>query len=53
VNQSISQQAAQLGVNDLFYATAGIFVLLIALIWITKPERAGAGAPDAAAAAAH
>jgi DHA2 family multidrug resistance protein len=49
VNQSILQQAAQLGVNDL-YASAGIVVLLIALIWVAKPERAG---PDAAASAAH
>lgn len=27
-----TQQAAQLGVNDLFYISAAIFVLLIALI---------------------
>src|SRR5579864_5627992 len=53
VNQSITQQAAQLGVNDLFYVSAGIFVLLIALIWITKPERAGPGGADASASAAH
>src|ERR1700761_143811 len=51
-NNMVSQQAAQLGVNDLFYVSAGIFVALIALIWITKPERAG-GDAGAAAAAAH
>ena len=51
-NNMVTQQAAQLGVNDLFYVSAGIFVALIALIWITKPERAG-GDAGAAAAAAH
>jgi DHA2 family multidrug resistance protein len=53
-NEMVSQQAAQLGVNDLFFLSAGIFILLIALIWITKPERAGRGGDGgAAAAAAH
>ena len=47
-----TQQAAQLGVNDLFFVSAGIFVALIALIWMAKPERAG-GDAGAAAAAAH
>ncbi|WP_201319987.1 DHA2 family efflux MFS transporter permease subunit [Burkholderia sp. E168m30] len=35
INNMATQQAAQLGVNDLFYISAVIFVLLIALIWIT------------------
>jgi len=51
-NQALSQQAAMLGVNDMFYLSSGIFVALISLIWITKPERAG-GDAGAAAAAAH
>ncbi|CAB3774965.1 Multidrug export protein EmrB [Paraburkholderia humisilvae] len=42
-NSMATQQAAQLGVNDLFYISAGIFVALIALIWITKPERSHGG----------
>jgi DHA2 family multidrug resistance protein len=53
INNMATQQAAQLGVNDLFYISAAIFVLLIGLIWITKPERAGGGDAGAAAAAAH
>lgn len=53
INNMATQQAAQLGVNDLFYISAAIFVLLIALIWITKPERAGGGDSSAAAPAAH
>ncbi|AOJ62364.1 multidrug resistance protein B [Burkholderia ubonensis] len=53
INNMATQQAAQLGVNDLFYISAAIFVLLVALIWITKPERAGGGDAGAAASAAH
>jgi DHA2 family multidrug resistance protein len=49
----VSQQAAQLGVNDLFYISAVIFIALIALIWITKPERASDGDSSAAASGAH
>ena len=53
INSLATQQAAQLGVNDLFYISAAIFVLLIGLIWITKPERSGAGDSSAAASTAH
>ncbi|MBU9230168.1 DHA2 family efflux MFS transporter permease subunit [Burkholderia multivorans] len=53
INNMATQQAAQLGVNDLFYISAAIFVLLIVLIWITKPERVGGGDAGAAASAAH
>ncbi len=53
INNMATQQAARLGVNDLFYISAAIFVLLIGLIWITKPERAGGGDAGAAASAAH
>jgi DHA2 family multidrug resistance protein len=52
-NSMATQQAAQLGVNDLFYLSAAIFVALIALIWITKPDRSGGGDSAAAASAAH
>ncbi|AOK20057.1 multidrug resistance protein B [Burkholderia cepacia] len=53
INNLATQQAAQLGVNDLFYISAAIFVLLIGLIWITKPERSGGGDAGATASAAH
>jgi DHA2 family multidrug resistance protein len=49
----VTQQAAQLGVNDLFYISAVIFIALIGLIWITRPERSGGGDSSAAASAAH
>ena len=47
-NLALSQQAATLGVNDMFYLSSGIFVALISLIWITKPERTGGDAGAAA-----
>jgi DHA2 family multidrug resistance protein len=52
-NNMATVQAAQLGVNDLFYISAAIFVALIGLIWITKPDRSGGGDSAAAASAAH
>ena len=51
-NLALSQQAATLGVNEMFYLSSGIFVALISLLWITKPERTG-GDAGAAASAAH
>jgi DHA2 family multidrug resistance protein len=37
INQSITQQAYQIAFNELFYALAIIFLLLIPIIWTTKP----------------
>ncbi|WP_347554553.1 DHA2 family efflux MFS transporter permease subunit [Robbsia sp. KACC 23696] len=48
----VNQQAATMGVNDLFYLSAGVFLALIGLVWITQRQRASAGA-DAAASGAH
>jgi DHA2 family multidrug resistance protein len=52
-DRMVTQQAAQLAVNDIFYLSAAIFIVLISLIWITRPERAGGGDASAAASAAH
>jgi DHA2 family multidrug resistance protein len=52
-DRMVTQQAAQLGVNDLFWISSVIFIVLIALIWITRPERAGSADAGAAASAAH
>jgi DHA2 family multidrug resistance protein len=51
-NLAVTQQAATLGVNDLFYLSSVVFILMIGLVWITKPEASG-GDAGAAAAAAH
>lgn len=51
VNRLVDQQAFMLAANDLFYASAALFLLLIPLVWLTRPQKAGAGAADAAAGA--
>ena len=51
LNRMIDQQAATLAANDVFYASAAIFVMLIPLVWLSRPAKAGAGAAGAAAGA--
>src|SRR5881396_1793849 len=51
VNRLIDQQAYMLSANDIFYVSALLSVLLIAVIWLARPAKAG-DAP-AAAAGAH
>ena len=51
VNRLIDQQAFMMSANDIFYASAVLFVLLIGLVWLTKPVRGGGA--DAAASGAH
>jgi DHA2 family multidrug resistance protein len=48
--RSLDTQAIMLGLNDIFWISALIFVAIVPLIWFTKPER---GAASGAAAAAH
>jgi len=46
VNRMIDAQAYTLAADELFYVAAGIFILLIAVIWLATPRRApGASAP--------
>jgi len=52
-NMTVNQQSATMGVNDLFYLSAGIFLALIALVWITQRQRATGGDAGAAASGAH
>jgi DHA2 family multidrug resistance protein len=46
---TLNTQAAMLGLNDIFYVSSFIFILIIPLIWITRPAKGGAS--DAAAGA--
>ncbi|CAB3747547.1 DHA2 family efflux MFS transporter permease subunit [Paraburkholderia solisilvae] len=48
--QSLNAQAAMLGLNDIFWLSAVIFIVIIPLIWMTKPGKGGAGG---AASGAH
>jgi DHA2 family multidrug resistance protein len=47
----LNAQAAMLGLNDMFWLSAVVFIVIIPLIWITHPNRAGAAA--AAGAGGH
>ncbi|MEI6733594.1 MAG: DHA2 family efflux MFS transporter permease subunit [Comamonadaceae bacterium] len=49
VNRLVDQQAYMLGANDVFYASALMFLMLIPVVWLSRPKRAGAA--DAAAGA--
>ncbi|OYT93630.1 MAG: MFS transporter [Burkholderiales bacterium PBB3] len=54
VNRLIDQQAYMLAASDVFLASAGIFLLLVPLVWLARPVRAQAGGAGAdAASAAH
>jgi DHA2 family multidrug resistance protein len=48
VNRLVDQQAYTLAATDLFYLSSVLFVLLIGLVWLTRPQRGGA-AVDAGA----
>jgi DHA2 family multidrug resistance protein len=51
LNQLIDQQAATWAATDIFNASALMFLLLIAVVWLARPARGGSG--GAAAAGAH
>ena len=51
INRLVDQQAYMLAANDVFYASALIFLLLIPLVYLTRPAQATAGSADAAAGA--
>jgi DHA2 family multidrug resistance protein len=52
LNRLVDQQAFMLSANDLFYVSAGIFLLLIAVVWLARPAKGGA-VDKAASAGAH
>ena len=51
INPLVDQQAYMLSANDVFYASALIFLLLIPRGCLTRPTHASAGEADAAAGA--
>jgi len=49
INRTIDQQAYTMAATDLFYLSAGLFLALVALVWIARPRQgAGLGAGDGA-----
>ena len=53
IEQLINRQVFTQSVTELFYVSAGVFLLLIALIWLARPIKAAGTAPGADAASAH
>jgi len=49
LNRLVDQQAALLSANDIFYASALLFLLMIGLVWLSKPAKAAASAEAAGA----
>jgi MFS transporter, DHA2 family, multidrug resistance protein len=50
LNHVIDQQAFMLSANDIFYASAVLFLLLIGVVWLARPVKSGASAEAAAGA---
>jgi MFS transporter, DHA2 family, multidrug resistance protein len=50
LNRLVDQQAFMLAANDIFFASALLFLCLIPLVWLTQPQRGGAGSEAAAGA---
>ena len=51
MDRLVNQQAFMLAANDVFYASAILFLALIPLVWLARPQRSVADAGDAAAGA--
>jgi len=52
INLMVNQQAFTLAADDIFYVSALMFLLLIPLVWVSRPKQVSQGA-DVAASAAH
>jgi len=50
INQMVNQQSFTMAADDIFFASAILFILLIPIVWLSHPQKGGAGA-DAAAGA--
>ena len=42
IERTLSVQAGTLGATDIFYMSAILFLLLVGLVWMTKPARSAA-----------
>ncbi len=50
INRLIDQQAYMLAASDVFIASSAIFLLLIPMVWLSRPARPGRGSSSSAAA---
>ena len=54
LNRLVDQQAFMLSADDIFYVSGILFIALILVIWLAKPEKGGGGAQSKeAASGAH
>ena len=51
INRLVDQQADMLAANDVFYASAVVFLLLIPVVFLAKKNKVSTGSADAAAGA--
>jgi DHA2 family multidrug resistance protein len=51
LNRLVDQQSFMLSANDVFFASALLFLALIGVVWLARPVRSAAPASDAAAGA--
>jgi DHA2 family multidrug resistance protein len=51
INNLVNQQAFTMAADDIFYISAAVFILLIPMVWLSHPQKGGAG--KEAAAGAH
>jgi DHA2 family multidrug resistance protein len=52
LNRLVDSQAFMLSANDIFYVSGIIFIVMIGLVWLARPQLAG-GAAGAAGSGAH
>jgi DHA2 family multidrug resistance protein len=50
IERNLNAQAAMIGINDIFWLSGVIFLVIIPVIWIIKPAKGNVGAEAAAAA---
>ena len=51
LNRLVDQQAFMLSADDIFYVSGLLFLALIFVIWLAKPDKGGAGSKEAASGA--
>jgi DHA2 family multidrug resistance protein len=50
LNGIVNQQAFTMAADDIFYISAILFLTLIPLVWLSRPQKGGGGGADAAGA---
>ncbi len=51
LNRLVDQQAFMLSADDIFYVSGLLFLSLIFVIWLARPEKSGAASKEAASGA--